>query len=197
MEIANTSSDQSISAQHPELPMMGPQESERFLPSLASATDAAWIQWLDRQQKNSSSLFKLDVTFVSTGTTASADFWLEYFDERVVYKINKALGLRPRKKQAPAGIVNASAREFEFDIKTARYRGVDWRCPAHIHSIVAVPNKFAARMTSTRLEKDLTSLPLVSSVHIDPIPTHDPSGRRTLLRAYCYMRKRKTFRPLP
>jgi hypothetical protein len=138
----------------------------------------------------------MDVTFVSTGTTASADFWLAYFDERVVYKVNKALGVRSRNGRPAPNCVNASAREFEFDIKTAGYRGADWRCPAHVHAIVAVPDKFASRMQSKRLITDVESLEKVSSVHVEAIPVHDPTGEKTVLRAYYYMRKRKTFRPL-
>ena len=173
---------------------MGSQDQDEFPQSPIEANDLAWIEWLDSQQKTGQSLFKLDVTFDSTGTTASADVWLEYFDTRVVFRLNKSLGFRPRKGKGSSGIVNASAREFEFDVKSAGYKGADWRCPAHVHSIVVVPARFAPRMTSKRVKVDLESLRRVSSVHIEPV-LNDPTTGRTLKHAYFYMRKGKTFRP--
>ena len=174
---------------------MGSQEPEEPQSSPIEANDLAWIDWLQNQQKTGQRLFKLDVTFDSTGTTASADVWLEYFDTRVVSRLNKSLGFRPRKNKGSSGVVNASAREFEFDVKSAGYRGTDWRCPAHVHSIVVVPARFAPRMISNRVKTDLEALQRVSSVHIEPV-LNEPAAGRTLKNAYFYVRKGKTFRPL-
>jgi hypothetical protein len=199
MEIANSSQAQCNSSFPPTLPVVAPHDWEGSLRCTAASVDSAWLSWLQESQMNGFYLYKVDVTFSSSGAAAAPQRWLEYFDRRVAYKIKKALGFRPRKDNARTSYpcpVTTEAREYEFDIKSHSYHGADWRCPHHIHSIVRVPEEVAPRMTSRRMKTDLMSLKEVSSVHIERIPSNNSDPGKTLLRAYYYMRKGKTSRPL-
>jgi hypothetical protein len=199
MEIANTSQAQCNSSFQSPSRAVAPHEPEESLRSTAASVDSAWLSWLQQSQMNGFYLYKVDVTFSSSGAAAAPQRWLEYFDRRVAYKIKKALGFRPRKDKGHTSHpcpVNTEAREYEFDIKSHAYHGTDWRCPHHIHAIVAVPEDMAYRMTSPRLKADLMSLKDVSSVHVELIPSDSSDPGKTLLRAYYYMRKGKTSRPL-
>src|ERR1700683_1572603 len=98
-------------------------------------TDYKLIEWLEGYQRNAFDLFKVDVTFNSSGSTGNEIKWLQYYDEHVVHKIHKNIGLRQR--------VNCCVREYEFNVPSRTYRGIDWRNPHHIHAIVAVPSQRA------------------------------------------------------
>jgi hypothetical protein len=151
-------------------------------------TDYEWIDWIKKHQKNGYCFFKFDITFSASGYSRNEVRWLEYFNHKVSYKIRKRIGFsRP---------ILDLIREYEFDIKSRKYTGTDWRCPHHIHSIIGVPQDQSLKMSSHRLKRDVESLPEVSSVHIELIPDNDADSHKTVERAFAYMRKRKTYRPL-
>jgi hypothetical protein len=150
-------------------------------------SDPVWIDWMKQlQQDGTYSFFKVDVTFRSSAAGCREQHWLEYFNDRVLYKIRKMV----------RGKVFDQVREYEHGEKYKARDNPDGRYPHHIHSIVGVPPARAGRMLSARLKKDINSLPEVSSCHIEPIPADSTDPHKTLEAAFAYMRKRKTFRPM-
>lgn len=150
-------------------------------------TDEGWIAFLKELQTKGYDLFKFDVTFKASGHRRSEQRWLSYFEQRVLHKVQKAIGYR-----AP---INADAREYEFGI-SSRTRLPDLRNPHHVHSLLLVPSARAFRMYGVRLDLDITSLRLVSDYYVERIPLAGTDDNRTVEAAYWYMRKGKTWRTI-
>jgi hypothetical protein len=163
---------------------MDSQELERSL----HPSDYYWIDWIKDQQKNDYSFFKFDVTFCSSGICARPNHWLEYYQRKVILKIQKTIG-------ASNKLIDV-IREYEFDQHSRSYSGADWRCPHHIHAIIGVPRSRSDRMASFPMKRDIESLREVSSVWIDLIPETATDPQKSVEAAFGYMRKRKTFRPM-
>jgi hypothetical protein len=151
-------------------------------------TDDLWLTWLIVLRNKGFALFKFDVTFNSSGETPYEAKWLLYFDQYVTYKLRKAIGF-----QHPVVDV---IREYEFDTHSIDDDLIDKRKPHHIHSIIAVPGERDQKMKSERMKKDLYSLKRISSIYIAAIPADGIIPGQSVERAFAYLRKRKTYRPL-
>ena len=182
-----TSSNPTISSEfecpQPTLPDTEPRSMEPRLHPF----DELWLSWIRQRQLSGFTFFKFDITFHASGNFQSQR-WLSYFDQRVLYKVRKVIGL--------GATIISDIREYEFGIKSRKRLTDDERNPHHVHALIGVPSNRGHRMASRRMRKDLTSLAEVSSVHIDLIPLDDSDPTRTLRAAYAYMRKGKTYRPL-
>jgi len=171
------------STPQPSLLLLAPHRSELTL----NPIDQGYVDWIHDSQLNGYSFYRFDIAFNSSGASRPHK-WLEYFDRKVAFKIQKRLGA-----SVP---VNSLIREYEYGIKSRNRVSRDWRSPHHIHALIGVPSALGHKMTGHRLKIDLKSLPEVSSVYIALIPDNDLDPTKTVKAAYCYMRKGKTYRPL-